>query len=104
MKDYGYEGWYNCKHCDTDYFQLYAMGHAPDCPNCKDHPVMGRVEMEYKYDYRERPAASNNPTHFEVLAYKKGGNGCCRARFPMLFDDLYMARRFCEVMNGEVEP
>jgi hypothetical protein len=100
MKNYGSEGWYECKHCGEEYFQFSCMN-LPSCNKCKDNPLMDKVEMEYKYNYRERPAGSHNPTHFEILAYKKDGNGCCKGSFPVLFDDLYMARRFCEVMNGE---
>jgi hypothetical protein len=93
------KGWYTCK-CGNRYFHPYKSDFSIYCKICPDNPRMELEKIEYHYYFRELPTNSNCPTSFEILASLKG-KGCCRAKFPILFDDYYMAKRFCEVMNNE---
>lgn len=100
MLKYDNEGWWNCPHCGLNYYQ-HRFGDVPKCRICKDHPYMVRIVRKYKYYYRERPAGSSNPTHFDILVTDADKNSCCLGQFPIEITDLWMARRFCEVMNDK---
>jgi hypothetical protein len=99
MRNYKQAGWYFCKHCG---YRIYIsiFEYLPCCDNCRDKPYLELERMELHFGYKEI-GERDNPTSFEVYAYDKSNDFHHNFNVGITFDNLYVARRFCEVMNRE---
>jgi len=91
-------GWYECPQCD---YRIFTNVFTPYCKKCKNSPRLILEKNIYSFSVRERPAGSDTPTHFVIIAH--GEHGCGRYTLPFEIENYETANALAKAMSDQID-